>query len=79
MELSGGSLVLQLCSIAQIACLDIETNVSQHLRPPVISRYHFEGLKTACMSGNARIVMLLHDSTPQISVFGDINLASEHE
>jgi hypothetical protein len=79
MELSGGLPVLQLCSIAQIACLDIDTNVSQHLRLPVNLRYYFKGLRTACISGNAYIVMLFHDLTSQISVFGDINLASEHE
>jgi hypothetical protein len=79
MELSGGSLVLQLCSIAQITHLDIETNVPQHLRPPVILGYHFEGLEAACMSPDMHIVMLFHNLTPQISVLGDINLASEHE
>jgi hypothetical protein len=79
MELSRGSPVLQLHSIAQIACLGIDTDVSRHLRPPIILRYHFEGLKVACMSSDACIMMLLHDSTSQLSVFGDIDLASEHE
>jgi hypothetical protein len=79
MELSGWLLVLQLHSIAQIACLNIDTDVSQHLRPPIVSRYHFEGLKVACMSSDVHIVMLLHDSMSQFSVFGNIDLTSEHE
>jgi hypothetical protein len=79
MELSRWLPVLQLCSIAHIACLDIDTDVSQHLRPLIVSRYHFEGLEAAYMSSDACIMMLLHDSMSQLSIFGDIDLASEHE
>jgi hypothetical protein len=39
----------------------------------------FRGSQVACMSGNMCIMILLHDSMPQMSVFGDINIASEHE
>jgi hypothetical protein len=67
MELSGGSPVLQLCSVAQVACLEIETNILRHLA--VILKYHFEGLKMACMSSDMSIVMLLHDLMPQISLW----------
>jgi hypothetical protein len=31
------------------------------------------------MSGDARIVVLLDDMTPQVSVIGDIDLTMEHE
>jgi hypothetical protein len=31
------------------------------------------------MSSNVRIVMLLHNVTPKLSVFEDIDLTSEHE
>jgi hypothetical protein len=59
--------------------LTIDSNVSRHLWPLVASRYHFEGLKVACMSSDACIMMLLHDVMSKLSVFGDIDLASEHE
>jgi hypothetical protein len=41
--------------------------------------YELEGLEAACMSGNAHIMVLLNDMMPQFSVFGDIDLATEHE
>jgi hypothetical protein len=31
------------------------------------------------MFGDARMVVLLDDMTPQFSVFGDIDLTAEHE
>jgi hypothetical protein len=31
------------------------------------------------MSRDAHIVVLLDDTTPQVSVFGDIDLTAEHE
>jgi hypothetical protein len=33
----------------------------------------------ACMSGDAHIMVLFDDTMPQFSVFGDIDLTSEHE
>jgi hypothetical protein len=50
-----------------------------HLGPPVIVGYELEGLEVVCMSGDARIVVLLDDTTPQVFVFGDIDLTAEHE
>jgi hypothetical protein len=47
--------------------------------PPVVVGYELEGLEVACMSGNACIVVLLDNMTPQFSVFGDIDLTMEHE
>jgi hypothetical protein len=41
--------------------------------------YKLEGLEVACMSGNVCIVVLLDDTMPQSSVFGDIELTMEHE
>jgi hypothetical protein len=79
MEFYRGWTMLQLRLITQIACLDIDTNLSRHSWPPIILRYHFEGLEVACMSSNMCIVMLLHNLTPEISVFRDIYLASEYE
>jgi hypothetical protein len=45
----------------------------------VIAGYKLEGLEAACMSGNVRIVVLLDNTMPQVSVFGDIDLTAEHE
>jgi hypothetical protein len=59
--------------------LHIDADVAGHLEPPVIVGYELEGLKAACMSGDAHIVVLLDDTTPQVSVIGDIDLTTEHE
>jgi hypothetical protein len=59
--------------------LNIDANVAGHLGPPVIVGYKLEGLEVACMSGDACIVVLLNDTTPQVSVFGDKDLTMEHE
>jgi hypothetical protein len=59
--------------------LHIDADVAGHLGPPVIAGYELEGLEVACMSGDARIVVLLDDTTPQVSVIGDIDLTTEHE
>jgi hypothetical protein len=41
--------------------------------------YELEGLEAACMSRDARIMVLFDDTTPQVSVIGDIDLTAEHE
>jgi hypothetical protein len=71
--------MLHLCPVAQITGLDIDADVAGHLGPPVVTGYELEGLEVACMSGDACIVVLLDDTTPQFSVFGDIDLTAEHE
>jgi hypothetical protein len=45
----------------------------------ITAGYELEGLGVACMSGNAHIMVLLDDMTPQVSVIGDIDLTAEHE
>jgi hypothetical protein len=70
---------LHLHLVAQITGIDVYANVVEHLGPPVVTGYELEGLEVACMSGNARIVVLFDDMTPQVSVFGDIDLTAEHE
>jgi hypothetical protein len=59
--------------------LHIDADVAGHLGPPVIAGYELKGLEAACMSGDARIVVLLDDTMPQVSVIGDIDLTAEHE
>jgi hypothetical protein len=66
--------MLYFSLVAQVTVLHIDTNVAGHLGPPVVVGYKLEGLEVACMSGNARIVVLLDDTTPQVSVIGDIDL-----
>jgi hypothetical protein len=65
--------------VAQITGLDIDANVAGHLGPPVVTGYKLKGFEAACMSGDARIVVLLDDMTPQFSVIGNIDLTAEHE
>jgi hypothetical protein len=79
MELAEGSSMLYFSPIAQITGLDIDADVAGHLGPPIIAGYELEGLKAACMSGDACIMVLFDDTTPKVSVIGDIDLASEHE
>jgi hypothetical protein len=59
--------------------LNVDADVAGHLGPPVVAEYELESLEAACMSGNAHIVVLLDDTSPQVSVFGDIDLTAEHE
>jgi hypothetical protein len=53
MELTEGSLMLQLRPITQITGFDVDANVTGHLRPPIIVRYKLQGLEVVCMSGDA--------------------------
>jgi hypothetical protein len=78
-ELTDRSSTLHLRLVPQITGLDIDADVAGHLGPPLVTGYELEGLEAACMSGDARIVVLLDNTTPQVSVFGDIDLTAEHE
>jgi hypothetical protein len=79
MELAEGSSMLYFSPVAQITVLHIDANVAGHLGPPVIAGYQLEGLKVACMSGDACIVVLFNDMMPKVSVIGDIDLTMEHK
>jgi hypothetical protein len=59
--------------------LHIDADVVGHLGPPVVVGYELKDLEAACMSCDARIIVLLDDTTPQVSVIGDIDLTVEHE
>jgi hypothetical protein len=78
-ELTDRSSTLHLRPVAQITGTDICVDVAGHLGPPVVTGYELKGLEVACMSSDARIVVLFDDTTPQVSVFGDIDLTVEHE
>jgi hypothetical protein len=78
-ELTDWSSTLYFRAVTQITGLDIDADVMGHLGPPVVAGYELEGLEAACMSRDARIVVLFDDTTPQVSVFGDIDLTAEHE
>jgi hypothetical protein len=71
--------MLHFCPVSQITGLDVGANVAGYLGSPVVAGYELEGLEAACMFGNARILVLLDDTTPQVSVIGDIDLTTEHE
>jgi hypothetical protein len=79
MELTEGSLMLQLSPITQIAGFDIDANVMGHLRPPIIAHYELQGLEVACMSSDVHIMVLFNDTAPKVSVIGDIDLTMKHE
>jgi hypothetical protein len=79
MEFAEGSSMLYFSLVAQITGLDIDADVSGHLGPPIIAGYELEGLKAACMSSNVCIMVLFDDTTPKVSVIGDIDLTVEHE
>jgi hypothetical protein len=68
MELTEGLLMLQFCPVTQIAGFDIDANVAGHLWPPIIARYELQGLEVACMSSNARIMVLFNDTALKVSV-----------
>jgi hypothetical protein len=71
--------MLYFSLVAQVTVLHIDADVAGHLGPPVVAGYELEGLEVAYVSGNACIVVLLDNTTPQFSVFGDIDLTMEHE
>jgi hypothetical protein len=78
-ELTDRLSMLYFSPVAQVTVLHIDADVVGHLGPPVISGYKLKGLEVACMSGDACIMVLLDDTTPQASVIGDIDLTAEHE
>jgi hypothetical protein len=78
-EFTNRLLTLHFHPVAQITGLDIDTDVVGHLGPPVVTGYKLKGLEAACMSSDACIVVLLDNMTPKFSVFGDIDLTTEHE
>jgi hypothetical protein len=78
-ELTDRSSTLHLHLVAQITGVDIDADVAGHLGLPVVAGYELEGLEAACMSCNARMVVLFDDTTPQVSVFGDIDCTVKHE
>jgi hypothetical protein len=58
MELAEGSLTLYFSPVAQITVLNVDADVTGHLWPLIIAGYQLEGLKAACMSGDACIVVI---------------------
>jgi hypothetical protein len=71
--------MLYFSPVTQITGIDIYADVAGHLGPPIVTGYELKGLEAACMSGDARIVVLFDDTMPQVSVIGDIDLTAEHE
>jgi hypothetical protein len=78
-ELTDRSSTLYFGPITQVTVPHTDANVAGHLGPPVVAGYELEGLEAACMSSDACIVVLFNDTTPQVSVFGDIDLTVEYE
>jgi hypothetical protein len=59
--------------VAQVIVLHVDADVTGHLGPPVVVGDELKGLGVACMSGDVRIMVLLDNTTPQFSVFGDMD------
>jgi hypothetical protein len=57
-ELTEGSSTLYFSPVTQVAVLNVYADVAGHLWPPIIAGYQLKGLKAACMSSNACIVVL---------------------
>jgi hypothetical protein len=72
-------MTLYFSPVTQVAVFHVDADVAGHLGPPVVAGYELEGLEAACMSSDAHIVVLFDNTTPQVSVFGDIDLTVEHE
>jgi hypothetical protein len=79
LKLTEGSSVLQLHPVTQIAGFDVDADVPGHLGPPIIARHKLQGLEAACMSGDARIMVLFNDMALKVSVIRDIDLTVKHE
>jgi hypothetical protein len=75
----GWSSTLYFSLVTQITVLNIDADVVGHLGAPVVAGYELKCLEVASMSGDVRIMVLLDNTTPQFSVFGDIGLTAEHE
>jgi hypothetical protein len=63
-ELAYRSSTLYFSPVAQVTVLHVDADVAGHLGPPVVAGGELEGLEAACMSGDARIVVLFNDTTP---------------
>src|SRR5271169_5432284 len=63
MEFAHWWLSNRLCPLAGVTSFDVDSDISRHLGPPVISRYEFEGFPSTWVSGDNRVVMLFDDST----------------
>jgi hypothetical protein len=63
-ELAHRSSTLYFSPVAQVTVLHVDANVAGHLGPPVVAGDELEGLEAACMSSDARIVVLFDDTTP---------------
>jgi hypothetical protein len=68
--------MLYFSPVTQITVLNVDADVAGHLGPPVVVGYELEGLEVACMSGDAHIMVLLNNTTPQVSVIGDVDLTA---
>jgi hypothetical protein len=79
MELTKGSLMLQLHLVTQITGFEVDADIIGHLWPPIVARYKLQGLEVACMSGNVCIMVLFNDMVPKVFVIGDIDLTAKHE
>jgi hypothetical protein len=79
LELTKGLSVLQLHPVTQITGFDVDADIPGHLGPPIIVQHELQGLEAACMSSDARIMVLFNDTAPKVSVIRDIDLTVKHE
>src|SRR3979490_1963683 len=70
--------MLQLSLAAEIAGLDILTDVARHLWPPVVASDQFESFETTWVAGDVGVVVLLYNPSAKLAVLRNVNLSSKH-
>ena len=73
-----GLAVLELGLHAEVAGLDIEADVAGHLGPPVVVHDQLQCLPASGVASDARVMVLFHNATVEVSVSRDIDLPTEH-
>jgi hypothetical protein len=70
--------MLQLGSAAEITGFDVLTDVTGHLWPPVVASDQFEGFEPTWVASDVRVMVLLNNPSPKLTVLWDVNLSSKH-
>jgi len=68
-----------LHSIAEVAVLDVLTDETQNLWPPVVVGDELQYLEATGMISDFGVMVLRHNAAMQLSVFQHVDLATEEE
>src|ERR1700675_3526103 len=78
-KFTEGFVALNLCPKAEVAGFCVESDVAGHLRPPVASQDEFEGLPSTWVTGDAGVVMLLHNPASEVGIVRYVDLTPVEE